>query len=262
MADNQPVVLSERTDGVLRLRLNRPEKLNALNYEMIWLLLAELDRAVADDAIRTIVLSGEGRAFCAGDDTKGMGPLPRELSPGEHPLVAMQQALIKRWFWLRKPTVAVIHGHCHGIGQDLALAADFRVVGTKAIMGDLRAARAIPVGSGGTFLLPRMIGLAAATEIMLTGRTIDAARIERLGLASEIVKDGTLDAAVSALVRRLAAAPTKAIGQMKRELRSNLVQDLDRTLALELDVLGTPINDTLEGARSFGEGRPPVFTGT
>lgn len=261
MAKHQASYLSERSGGALHLRLNRPAKLNALSYEMIWLLLGEIERASADDAIRTVVLSGKGRAFCAGDDTKGMGSLPRQFSPGEHPVGPMQQTLIKRWFWLPRPTVSLIHGHCHGIGQDLALAADFRLVGTKAIMGDLRAARAIPVGSGETFLLPWMVGLATATDIMLTGRMLDADEIARLELATELVEDSDLSVAVTAFLEGLAAAPTKALGQMKPELRTNTAQSLDRVLELELDLIGTPIADTTEGARSFVEGRVPVFSG-
>jgi 2-(1,2-epoxy-1,2-dihydrophenyl)acetyl-CoA isomerase len=254
-------VLVEMVDATLILTLNRPEKLNAINYAMIGTLLEQVHRASTDDSIRSVMLRGSGRAFSAGDDVKGMGRPARELSPGEHPIGAMQQALIRQWFWLRKPTIAALKGRCHGIAQDLALAADFRIVARGTVMGDMRARRAIPVGSGGTFLLPLLIGLPAATAIMLTGDTIDAEEIERLGLATKMVQDEQLDEAAQEFARMLSSGPTKALGILKYEMRSNLRVDLDTALALELSLVDSEVEDRAEGARSFAEGRPAVFTG-
>ena len=254
-------VLVDLSDGVLKLTLNRPDKLNAVTYEIIWALLEQLERAKDDPNIRAVLLTGAGRAFSAGDDIKGMGELGRELSPGEHPVGAMQQVLIKTWFWLRKPTIIGLRGRCHGIAQDLTLAADFRIVSTTAVMGDMRAKRAVPVGSGGTFLLPRMIGLPAATALMLTGDTIGAADIDRLGLATKVVEDDELDEAAYQFAVTMAQAPTRAIGNMKYELRRNLTNDLAGALELELSLLGDPVEDTIEGRQSFAEGRQPVYTG-
>jgi 2-(1,2-epoxy-1,2-dihydrophenyl)acetyl-CoA isomerase len=254
-------VLVERAGGTLILTLNRPEKLNAINYEMIGTLLEQIYLAATDDAIRAVLMTGSGRAFSAGDDVTGMGHPVRALSPGEHPVGAMQQVLMKQWFWLRKPTIAAIKGRCHGIAEDLALAADFRVVARSAVLGDMRARRAIPVGSGGTFLLPLLVGFSAATALMLTGDTIEAPEIERLGLATRMVDDDELDEAARDFADALAAGPTKALGIMKYELRSNLRNELDRALSLELSLLDTPVEDRAEGARSFSERRAPVFTG-
>jgi 2-(1,2-epoxy-1,2-dihydrophenyl)acetyl-CoA isomerase len=248
-------------DSTLVLTLNRPTKLNAVNYPMIGALLEELYRAETDPNVRAVLLTGNGRALCAGDDVKSMGEPVRPLSPGEHPVGAMQQALMKRWFWLPKPTVVAVKGRCHGIGQDLTLAADFRIVSTSAVMGDMRAKRAIGVGSGGTFLLPLMIGLPAATALMLTGDTIDASTIEQLGLANKVVEDDKLDEAAREFAAGIASGPTKALGIMKQEMRKNLRHALDDALALELSLLGTEVEDRAEGARSFAEGRAPVFTG-
>jgi 2-(1,2-epoxy-1,2-dihydrophenyl)acetyl-CoA isomerase len=190
-----------------------------------------------------------------------MGELPRALSPGEHPIGAMQQMLIRRWYWLRKPTLAAIRGRCHGIAHDLALAADFRIVSKTAVMGDIRARRAVAVGSGGTFLLPLMIGLPAATALMLTGDTIASEEIQRLGLASSLVDDDELDDAVSRFAGRLAEGPTKAMGILKYEMRRSLGGRLDEALDLELSLLEEPVEDRLEGRRSFIEGRAPSFGG-
>jgi hypothetical protein len=118
----------------------------------------------------------------------------------------------------------------------------------------MRAWRAIPVGSGGTFLLPLLVGLPAATAIMLTGDTIDSAAIERIGLATKVVDDDELDGAARDFAATLASGPTKALGIMKYEMRSNLRNELDRALALELSLLDAPVEDRAEGALSFTEG--------
>jgi 2-(1,2-epoxy-1,2-dihydrophenyl)acetyl-CoA isomerase len=257
--DDTVVALEQR--GVLALTLNRPEKLNAITYPMIGALLHHLDRAAKDDSIRAVLLRGEGKNFSAGDDVVSMGELPRALSPGEHPVGAMQQVLMRRWYWLRKPTVAAVRGRCHGIAHDLALAADFRVVSTTAIMGDIRARRAVPVGSGGTFLLPLAIGLPAATALMLTGDTIDSAEIERLGLATKMVTDDAFDEAATEFAATLAQGPTKAMGTLKYEMRRSLGRSLDDALDLELSLLDEPVEDRLEGRQSFLEGRAPSYVG-
>ena len=152
-------VLNSVENGVLVLTLNRPEKLNAINYGVIATLLENLTSAADDADVRAVLLRGAGRAFCAGDDVMGMGEPPYKVPPGEHPVRHMQQRLIRQWFWYPKPTVVALHGRCHGIAGDIALSADFRIVSDDLVYGDLRVRRAIPVGSGGTWLLPRMIGL-------------------------------------------------------------------------------------------------------
>lgn len=262
MASTETLVQSTlEKDGVLVLTLNRPTKLNAVTYEMIGELLTQLDRATRDDEIRAVLLTGSGRSFSAGDDVKSMGELPFDLAPGAHPVREMQQRLIRTWYWLPKPTVVALRGRAHGIGQDMVLAADFRIVSRSAIFGDMRARRAVPVGSGGTFLLPRMIGLPRATQLMLTGDVIDAEMMDRLGLATQLVDDEKLDAAALEFATRMAKGPTKALGIMKRELRGNLSATLDEALDLEMTWLDVPTEDRKEGASSFAEGREPTYTG-
>lgn len=256
------VVLMSQADGVMHLTLNRPEKLNAINYQIIWKLLGYLDESARDPAIRAVVLTGAGRAFSGGDDIRGMGEVPAGLPPGEHPVRFMQQRLMRRWFWLDKPTIAAVHGNCHGIAGDLALAADFRIVCADTVFGDLRVRRAIPIGSGGTFLLPRLIGLSAANRIILTGDTITAADMVRLGLTSEVTEPDVFEETVRSFALRMAQAPTKAIAVMKTEMRRNLsASSFDDALEFEMSLLDTPVEDRAEGARSFAEGRKPEFTG-
>jgi 2-(1,2-epoxy-1,2-dihydrophenyl)acetyl-CoA isomerase len=251
-----------RADRVMYLTLNRPEKLNAINYQIIGNLLGYLDESAKDPEIRAVVLAGAGRAFSAGDDLRGMGELPYGLPPGEHPVRFMQQRLMRRWFWFNKPTIAAVHGNCHGIAGDLALAADFRIVSRDTVFGDIRVRRAVPIGSGGTFLLPRLIGLSAATRIILTGDTITADDMVRLGLTAEVTDPDVFEEAVRSFAIRMAHAPTKAIGVMKTEMRRNLsASSFDDALDFEMSLLDTPVEDRAEGARSFAEGRRPVFTG-
>lgn len=257
----EPVLVS-RADGVMYLTLNRPEKLNAINYAVIGNLLGYLDESANNPDIRVIVLTGAGQAFSAGDDLRGMGELPYVLPPGEHPVRFMQQRLMRRWFWLDKPTIAAVHGNCHGIAGDLALAADFRIVCRDTVFGDIRVRRAVPIGSGGTFLLPRLIGLSAATRLILTGDTMAADDMVRVGLASEVTEVDVFEEAVRSFATRMAHAPTKAIGIMKTEMRRNLfANSFEDALDFEMSLLDTPVEDRAEGSRSFAEGRPPVFTG-
>jgi 2-(1,2-epoxy-1,2-dihydrophenyl)acetyl-CoA isomerase len=261
MTSTENLVESTVERGVLSLALNRPTKLNAVTYAMIGELLAQLDRAATDESIRAVLLTGRGRAFSAGDDVKSMGELPFELPPGSHPVREMQQRLIRTWYWLRKPTVVAVRGRAHGIGQDLVLAADFRIVSRTTVFGDMRAKRAVPVGSGGTWLLPRMIGLPRATELMLTGDVVDAEVMDRLGLATRLVDDEKLDAEALEFAATLAKGPTKALGIMKHELRSNISAGFDDALALEMSWLDVPTEDRAEGGKSFAEGREPTYTG-
>src|SRR5262249_7200962 len=155
-----------------------------------------------------VVLRGVGRAFSAGDDVVSMGEPRDPIPPGVHRVGHMQQRLMKRWFWLRKPTIASVQGRAHGIGHDLVLAADFRVLASDAILRDLRARRAVPVGRGGTFLLPLLVGLPRATRLMLTAGTIDAAEADRLGLATRVVAPDELAEATATLADELSQAPT------------------------------------------------------
>jgi 2-(1,2-epoxy-1,2-dihydrophenyl)acetyl-CoA isomerase len=261
MTSAENLVESTVEGGVLRLILNRPTKLNAVTYAMIAELLTQLDRAATDESIRAVLLTGRGRAFSAGDDVKSMGELPFALPPGSHPVREMQQRLIRTWYWLRKPTVVAVRGRAHGIGQDLVLAADFRIVSRSTVFGDMRAKRAVPVGSGGTYLLPRMIGLPRATELMLTGDVIDAEVMDRLGLATRLVDDEKLDTEAQDFAAAMAKGPTTALGIMKHELRSNLSASFDEALALEMSWLDVPTEDRAEGARSFAEGREPNYSG-
>ena len=255
-----PILIHE-SDGVLHLRLNRPAKINPFTYEMIGILLEQLERAEADAALRAILIDGAGGNFSSGDDIKSMGEYPHPIAAGAHPTREFQQRLLKRWYWLPKPTIAAVQGHCYGIASDVMLASDFRIVSRTASYGDIRARRAIPVGTGGTWLLPRMVGLPRASRLMLTGDVIDGEEMHRLGLAMEVVDDADLDERAWAFARRMAKAPTKAVGLMKQELRHNLQVGFEQALEYEMELHDTTVEDRAEGRQSFIEKREPVYQG-
>ncbi len=261
MSPDEPTLLTRTVDGVLTLSLNRPKKLNALTYEMIGLLLENLDRAANDDDIRAVVLIGVGRAFSSGDDIVAKGEPPFGVPPGSHPVRELPQRLVKTWYWLRKPCVAGIRGHCHGLAHDLALAADFRVVSKTTVFGDLRARIAAPVATGGSYLLPRLIGLPAATNLLLTGDTLDAEAMDRFGLVTRLVEDERLEEETQDLAASLAQGPTKALGLTKYQMRRNLETTFAEAMELELELHDVPLEDRVEGVRSFVEKRAPRYTG-
>lgn len=254
-------VLSRLDAGVLTLVLNRPRRHNAFTFEMLGILLERLDAAAHDDAVRAVVLIGAGPSFSSGDDVLQKGEPPFRLPAGSHPILELPQRLVTAWYWLRKPTLAGIRGHCYGLAHDLALAADFRVVSRSTSFGDRRARIAAPTATGGSYLLPRLIGMTAATSLLLTGDTLDAEGMHRLGLVSRLVDDDRLETETHELASTLAQGPTKSLGLTKHQIRRNLDSTFAEALALERELHDAPIEDRVEGVRAFAERRPPRFTG-
>jgi enoyl-CoA hydratase/carnithine racemase len=169
-----PEVIVNKDGPVLRLKLNRPERRNALTHAMLDQLLDALDQAAADENCRVVVLSGEGTGFSAGDDLHGMGEAKGTRWKGRKagPSVLPQQALIKTLRTLPKPVVASIHGYALGIGLDVALACDIRVCTENAELGDPRAERALYAATGITYQLPRVVGYGRALAMMLLAERI------------------------------------------------------------------------------------------
>lgn len=250
-----------KTEGnIAIITLNRPEVLNAFNFKLFEAFLSIIAKIRDDDDIRAVVITGTGRAFCSGDDISGMGtPLGDGsfydgLRQGHH-------KLIKDIRNLRKPVIAAINGFAHGMGSDLALACDFRIASKDAKLGDLRTSKAITIGSGGTYFLPRLVGLAKAIELLFTGESIDAEEAERIGLVNKVVPADRLMKEVMEFANRLAQGPTKAIGIAKAEIYRELDMDLASALEDELVEIRTPIEDQEEGRKAFFEKRAPKYTG-
>jgi len=246
-------------DGVLRLTLARPEKRNALSPDLVRALLDALGRAAKDDAVRAVLLTGEGASFCAGGDIDAM--LARRGDP-QATHKAQQELfapLARAILLIEKPVVCFANGDAFGAGLSLVLASD-RVVAAPAARF---AASFVNIGllpdTGATWLLPKTLGLRAARELAMTGEAIDAKRGVELGVANEI---GDL-AAAEARAAKFAAMATRAVGLTKRALVLGTSDDLDSALAREaaLQAALFTTRDHQEGVDAFLQRRPANFDG-
>ncbi len=257
-------IIYEKEDGIVTVTLNRPKSLNALTYPMCIELLHAIEEVAFDVEARVLVFTGAGRAFCSGDDLKGMDIPPRIGAS------ITQQNVVKAIRALRKPVIAAVNGNAHGAGADIMMAADFRIASDKAVLGDIRSARALLISTGTTYLLPALVGLAKAIELIFTGDLIDAWEGERIGLVNKTVPVTEFKAEVRKWADKMAAGPTVAIGIAKAEIYRELNMSLAQAMEDEVTEMGTPwygeslwthIKDTEEGFKSFREKRPPRFSG-
>lgn len=254
-------VLIAVREGVCTLTLNRPDRLNAIDMEMLEALVAALDAAAADGATRVIVLAGAGRSFCAGADIGQMV----ERTPAEwERIVERYLDPVRRIAALDKPVIARLQGDVVGGGLGLAMACDLRIAasGARFCAPFIKLALAGCDMAAGYFL-PRLVGLGLATEMMMTGRFVDAQEAAGSRLVSRAVPEEELDAAVGKLAAQLAAGPAAALAVTKRAIR----RSLDRDMAAEFDyevfvqVQCLQSADHHEGVAAFAERRPPRFAG-
>jgi len=249
-------MLLERRGGVALLTLNRPERLNAMNWET-WLELGQAVMEVArDDEARVLLLTGAGRGFCAGHDMLGPQepPPPGEISP---------YAVLGLIAASSKPAIAAINGVAMGGGMALCLMCDIRIASEYASFAALWVKRGCNADFGCTYLLARIVGLPRALELMYTGEAIDAQEALRLGLVHQVVPHGELMTRALALAERIAKGPPLALYATKRLAHSSLAPRLLEHMALEGDCerLCLMSQDYWEGVRSFLEKREPIFQG-
>ncbi|MET1232282.1 MAG: enoyl-CoA hydratase-related protein [Candidatus Limnocylindrales bacterium] len=246
--------------GVRTLTLDRPDALNALDRELKDVLLAALRGAARDRAVRAVVLTGAGRAFCAGQDLRERGDgapsLAGELRERYIPIV---EALHR----LEKPVVAAVNGVAAGAGFSLALACDLRVMSETATFISAFGRIGLVPDSGLSWFLPRLVGPARAAEIIFTTDPVDAVTAERIGLVERVVPADACLAEAEALAARLATGAPLAIGLAKRSLAFSLEHDLAASLAFEAELQGIAGRsaDHAEGVAAFAEKRAPTFTG-
>ena len=260
-------ILSNVTDGVAVLTLNRPESMNALTRSLMRDLVAILHDWSIDPAIGCVVLTGAGRAFCSGGDVKAQAA--RQFAPGSTPdsraqeLRASMEAS-RLLHEMPKPTIAMVNGVAAGAGFSLALATDLRIVAESARMTTAFARVGLSGDFGGTWFLTRLVGPSRARELYFTSEIMNSARIAELGLANRVVPDAKLAEETMALARQLAAGPRVAWRYMKRNLKAAEERDLADLLDLEANGMRITrdTDDHKEAAQAFVEKRAPVFRGS
>jgi len=255
----------ECASGIATVTLDRPAKLNALTFESyadLRDLLAELSHR-AD--VRVLVVRGAGRAFCSGGDVHEIIGATLRMSHGELlEFTRMSGAVIRGMRECPIPIIAVVHGIAAGAGAVIALAADFRVATPAARFAFLFTKVGLAgADMGAAYLLPRLVGLGRATKLLMLGDTIGAAESDRIGLISELVEEGELDAAVDRLAQRLATGPALAYAQTKALLTQE--QDMNLPAAIELEARTQALlmtgPDYAEFHAAFSEGREPRWSG-
>jgi 2-(1,2-epoxy-1,2-dihydrophenyl)acetyl-CoA isomerase len=253
-------ILVEAFPGYRLITLNRPERLNALTVEMADALSAALDMAAADENCRALVLTGAGRAFCAGQDlTAVVGMAPGDIGH----LLDRYNPLIKKLRGLPLPVICAVNGVAAGAGANLALASDIVLAAQGASFVQAFARIGLIPDCGGSWFLPRLVGMARARALALLAEPLPAATAAEWGMIWQVVEDDRLMTETHALAARLAGAATHGLALAKRALDAAETNDLDRQLDLERDLqeAASASPDHAEGVRAFLEKRPPVFTG-
>jgi 2-(1,2-epoxy-1,2-dihydrophenyl)acetyl-CoA isomerase len=249
--------------GVRTITLNRPDRLNAVDPTLAAELPSAVDAAAVDDAVRVVLITGAGRGFCSGLDLSTPPTLPDATRVERLDPIAWVGRWVLSLVTCEKPVIAAVNGPAAGAGFGLALAADIRLVarGAKLTAGYVR--RALSPDAGVSYLLPRLVGMSRAADILFTGRDIDAAEAERIGLAAAIFDDDGFMRAASEYAERLAAGPPYALALTKRLLRTTLDTPLEAQLERELVAIKTCFasNDVREAMKAFVEKRPPRFDG-
>lgn len=254
----ETLLIDRAENGVVTLTLNRPDKLNAANA-MMWDELGEFFAELRHDIdVRALIVTGAGRGFCSGADL-GAGGKSR------HQLAAMRQIhdVAMGLHLLPFPTIAKVNGVAAGAGCNLALGCDLIVASDAARFSEIFARRGLSVDFGGTFLLPRLVGLHKAKELAFFANVIDAAEAERIGIVNRVVPAGELNSFVADWADRLAAGPPIALSQTKAMLNKSISPSMDEALDLEgwAQTVNFGTKDTVEAVSAFVEKREPKFEG-
>lgn len=247
---------------VAYITLNRPEVFNSFNREMALRLQDTLDACEVNDEVRAIVLTGKGKAFCAGQDLKEV--TSPELNPGFKKILEEHyNPIILRIRNIEKPIIAAVNGVAAGAGANIALACDVVVADEKASFIQAFSLIGLIPDSAGTFFLPRLIGFQKASALMMLGDKIGAQEAERLGMIYKYVPSEEFQDTIQKLALKMAQMPTKALGFIKKTLNQSLTNNLEQQLALEskYQIEAASSEDYQEGVAAFIEKRKPNFRG-
>jgi 2-(1,2-epoxy-1,2-dihydrophenyl)acetyl-CoA isomerase len=257
-------IISETAGGVMKITLNRPEVLNSFNLQMARELRTVLDCARADKSVRAVVLTGAGRAFCAGQDLSEVPPPDSGVALDLGATVrATYNPVIRAIRKLDLPVICAVNGVAAGAGANIAIACDLVLAAENASFIQSFAKVGLVPDSGGTFFLPRIVGLARATALMMTGERISAVRANEIGIVYRVTSPDTLLQETMVLAAEMASMPTRGLALTKRALNASMTNDLEAQLDFEADLQGEAgeTSDFLEGVTAFLEKRKPVFTG-
>jgi enoyl-CoA hydratase/carnithine racemase len=258
-------LLVERADGITTVTLHRPDKKNAINGRM-WRELIQVFDEVADDRnARVLVITGAGDGFCSGadlTDQENAEDLQGGVGGGIRSMRVVGRAAL-RLHELPLPTIAAVNGVAAGAGLNLALGCDLVIASDRARFSEIFSKRGLSVDFGGSWLLPRLIGMHRAKELVFLADIIDAAEADRIGLVNRVVPHDELDAAVREIAERLAALPPVQLSVSKRLLNQSLSVSMADALEFEdvAQVLNFQSADTAEAVAAFVQKRPPKFTG-
>ena len=262
---SEPIVRYDVADGIATVRLNRPDAMNALDIATKEALKSAVRLAAEDDAVRCVVLTGTGRAFCVGQDLKEhirlledndtdqlWNTVPKHYAPIARALAEMP-----------KPVIAAVNGVAAGAGASIAFACDFRLLADTAGFNFAFAGVGLSCDTGVSWTLPRLVGRAKATELLYFPRTIPAAEALELGLATSVVPSADLATATAELAGRLAGGPTAAYGAIRLSIAHSATHSLAEALEFEAEMmrLTGDTDDHRNAVKSFVAKQPPTFTG-
>jgi 2-(1,2-epoxy-1,2-dihydrophenyl)acetyl-CoA isomerase len=259
-----PVLLEAIHEGIATLVMNRPDRLNALNSELASALNDAFGRIAEDQRVNVVVITGAGRAFCAGGDLAviGKGRQSRETQ-GLEPVLRGGMQMVLKMRTMPQPVIAAVNGAAAGAGMNIALAADIRIAAEEASFGQNFAKVGLFPDYGGTYFLPQLVGPAKAAELFYTGDMIDAKTALALGIINQVVPAAQLEATVRTLAQKIVHGPSLAIRAVKKALfasgEKELAQALDNEVREQIQCFMS--EDCSEGVRAFFDKRPPKFQG-
>ena len=259
-----PLILEAKHGSVTTLILNRPDRLNALNNDLSTAINEAFTRIASDSSTHVVILTGAGRAFCAGGDLSAIGK-GRERGDATElaPILRSGMQAVLKMRTMPQPVIAAVNGPAAGAGMNLALAADIRIASEDAVFGQNFAKVGLFPDYGGTYFLPQLVGPSIAAEMFYLGDMIDAKTALRLGIVNHVVPGGNLEAEARALAEKIASGPQVAIRAVKQTLFARdqhaLVEALEKEVEHQLKCFHS--HDCHEGIRAFLEKRAPSFQG-